>query len=229
MNTHVDITEVGLDEAIQEQLNLVSPKAMLRGNKIAARAGQQALKKYHRGKGRAMWITPGPTHGPGREQTGWYKQVAAAWATGAVSADGAQLLNGASFFAHKVTGGVIRAKRVKFLTIPLIPEAHGKTARQYAQENGTKLFTIPGVPILFRQGGNRVGDSSRSQSVLSNTIGRSKGGRKIGIAAKSKLTAVYALKKSVTQKPTPGALPDPAVYMEPYEVALITSLLEPSK
>jgi hypothetical protein len=131
------------------------------------------------------------------------------------------LLNGAQFFAHKVTGGVIRAKRVRFLTIPLIPEAHGKTARQYAQENQTRLFTIKGVGILFAKAMKGGGNTT----LTNRTVGRGRNGRRVGFEARTKLTAVYALKRSVNQKPTPGALPAPAVYVGPFEVAAIDSLL----
>jgi hypothetical protein len=218
--SEVSVSITGLTEAEALIGRLVSPKARLAANKVGARAGQQALKKYHRDKGRKMWLVPGPTHGPGRRQTGWYRQVSAAWGTANVTADGAQLINGAQFFAHKVKGGVIKAKRVRFLTIPLIPQAHGHTARTYAQENSTKLFTIKGVPILFQKGGKGT------QTILSRTAGRRRNGKRIGLEARTALTAVFALKKSVTQAPTPGALPVSEVYAQPYEVAMVTKLLE---
>lgn len=217
----INITVEGLDEAQRKVVSLVSPKRRAIANKVGARAAQQALKAYHKSKGRQMWITPGPTHGPGRRQSGWYKQVAAAWGTESVSADGAALVNGANYFAHKVRGGTIKAKRVRFLTIPLIPEAHGKTARQYAQENRVKLFTIPGTAVLFAQS-----KRSGSQSLLGRTVGRSRGGKKVGLEARTKISAVFALKRSVNQKPTPGALPESKIYVGPFEVAMIDELLK---
>lgn len=195
MSAPVIITANGLNEAQAEILALVSPKNRLRANKIGARAAQQALKAYHRTKGRKLWTTPGPTHGPGRQQSGWYKQVAAAWGTENVTADGASMVNGANYFAHKVRGGEIRAKRVKFLTIPLIPEAHGKTVQQFKEEENVGIF-------------------------------RSKSGKALLMAKKGKVTAVFALKQRVMQKPTPGALPNMPVYLVPFEEAMINAILE---
>lgn len=47
-------------------------------------------------------------------------------------------------FSHKVTGGTITAKRKKFLTIPVIPEAHGLTAKTYSKSIN-RLFAVKGV------------------------------------------------------------------------------------
>lgn len=219
------VTISGLDLEMKRLVGMISPARRLRANKIGARASQQALKKYHKEKGRKMWLTPGPTHGPGRRQSGWYKQVAAAWGTEKVTADGAGLVNGANYFSHKVRGGVIKAKRVRFLTIPVIPEAHGRTARQFAQEFQTKLFTIKGSMMLFMRGAPGIGDSKRSQSVVGRTIARSRNGRRTGLEAKSKITAIFALKRSVNQKPTPGALPSVQTYLRPFSLAMADDLL----
>lgn len=222
----VTVTISGLDLELKKVINMISPANRMRANKVGARASQQALRGYHKSKGRKLWITPGPTHGPGRRNTGWYKQVAVSWGTEKVTADGAGLVNGANYFAHKVRGGIIKAKRVRFLTIPIIPEAHGRTARQFTQEKQTKLFTIKGSMALFMRGSPRLGDSSRSQSVVGRTVGRGRNGRRIGLEAKSKITAVFALKRSVNQKPTPGALPSVATYLVPFEQAMVGELLE---
>lgn len=196
MSTNVTITAKGLDDAIAAVVGKFDAKKRAGANKVGARAAQQSLKKYHRSKGRKLWIVPGPTHGPGRTNTGWYKQVAAAWATGAISENGAQVINGAQFFAHKVTGGTIKAKRVRFLTIPLIPEAHGKTAKQFEQEEGTPLF--------------RIGRALFMSNARPGT---------------DKVTAVYALKRSVKQAPTKGALPVNDVFMDPFTKAMADYLL----
>lgn len=88
--------------------------------------------------------------------------------------------------AHKHTGGVITAKRVKFLTIPVAPEAHGRTARTLESELGIKLFVL-GT-------GDRAG-----------LFGQMAGGEQ-GVKM------YFVLKSSVTQPPDPpeGILPPEA-------------------
>lgn len=51
-------------------------------------------------------------------------------------------------FAQKLYGGTIRAKAAKALTIPLIPEAHGRFASTFEEEMGVKLFRPKGTRIL---------------------------------------------------------------------------------
>ncbi|MFO1461257.1 MAG: hypothetical protein U1G08_17875 [Verrucomicrobiota bacterium] len=85
--------------------------------------------------------------------------------------------------AQKVLGGVIRPKRVKFLTIPVAPEAYGRTARTFEAETGLKLFLL------------KVGTGKKS-AVLATARG---GG----------IQVEYLLRSSVKQSPDPAALPDP--------------------
>ena len=85
--------------------------------------------------------------------------------------------------AQKVMGGTIRPKRVKFLTIPVAPEAHGRTTRTFEAETGLKLFLL------------KVGTGKKS-AVLATARG---GGIQIE----------YVLRSSVTQSPDPTALPNP--------------------
>ena len=87
-------------------------------------------------------------------------------------------------------------KRAKFLTIPLIPEARGIRARVYSQNTGHDLFTIKGKSALFeRVGGVTTGTRGRKKQAGAKTI------------KTSTIRAVYALVRSVTLKPWPGALP----------------------
>ena len=52
--------------------------------------------------------------------------------------------------AHKHLGGTVTAKRSKFLTIPIAPEAHGRRASVLEGELGIKLFLLKGAnnPML---------------------------------------------------------------------------------
>jgi hypothetical protein len=89
--------------------------------------------------------------------------------------------------AHKHTGGTIRAKNARMLTIPVAPEAHGRRASVLEAELGIKLFLLSrdsGAPLLVGQvGGGEQG-----------------------------LKVFYALKASVFQMPDPpeGILPPEA-------------------
>ena len=57
---------------------------------------------------------------------------------------GVTFSNAAIGLAHKVTGGTIRAKRRKFLTIPIVPKAHGLRAKDYSRTI-SPLFRVKGV------------------------------------------------------------------------------------
>lgn len=89
-------------------------------------------------------------------------------------------------FSQKVFGGIIRAKRVKYLTIPLVAAAYGRSPHTFEQETGAKLFPLGGVLAVQTAGGDII--------------------------------PIYALKRSVNQKPDPTALPDPTVF----KAALLT-------
>ncbi len=83
--------------------------------------------------------------------------------------------------AQKVRGGRIVAKRARFLTIPVSPEAYGRTAETLAHEKGILLFVL-GKP-----------DGQKGVlAELSTTRG---------------IVVHYLLRRSVNQAPDPTALP----------------------
>jgi len=88
-------------------------------------------------------------------------------------------------FAQKLYGGTITAKEAGALTIPVSPEAYGRTARTFEAETGLKIF-------LVKIGG---GKGSRFENAV--------------LAAKEngKLTVEYLLTPSVDQEADPDALP----------------------
>ncbi|MFO1461878.1 MAG: hypothetical protein U1G08_21060, partial [Verrucomicrobiota bacterium] len=73
-----------------------------------------------------------------------------------------------------------------FLTIPVAPEAYGRTARTFEAETGLKLFFL------------KVGIGAGKSAVLATHRG---GGVQVE----------YVLRSSVNQAPDPTALPDPEV------------------
>jgi len=131
--------------------------------------------KYYDNLGHNLWINPSlPTHGLGRTKSRFSDNVTAGWGITSVSGSGATIANKAVGLAHKITGGTITAKKAKFLTIPIIPQAHGRRARDFVSQIGP-LFATKGCLMWKKPDGT--------------------------------ILAAYALKKSVTHKPWPGALP----------------------
>jgi hypothetical protein len=169
-------------------------------NEQGARAAINASVKYHRAFNQnGGWRGPrylGSVAGSGS----FGADVARSWKTDSVRVGGATIANDATHYAHKVTGGTIVPKRAKDLTIPLIKEAKGIRAAVYSQNSGNKLFGIPGKKALFEKiGGDRRGGTSR-------------------------IRAVYALVKSVTQKPWPDALPPDGILQDAYADAFMDGL-----
>jgi len=146
MAVSVKITTTGIDASILRMLRLQSAGV----RKIAVEAGAidavSSLREYYNLGGSRMWENPSlPTHGAGRKKTQWWRHVAGSWGSVGASSNGVTLRSkGAIGFTHKVTGGTITARRAKFLTIPIVPEAHGLTAKQYSKRIAP-LFAVKGV------------------------------------------------------------------------------------
>jgi hypothetical protein len=78
--------------------------------------------------------------------------VVLAWQTPVFESDKSFFItNIHPFLSHKITGGQIKPKRVKMLTIPLIAQARGRLAAEFQQSLGLKLFRR-GRALSFRQG-----------------------------------------------------------------------------
>lgn len=60
----------------------------------------------------------------------------------------AMVVNTHPFLSHKITGGTITPKNAKMLTIPLVPEAKGVSAREFSEA----LFIPKGKRILAMHG-----------------------------------------------------------------------------
>lgn len=137
--------------AVRKLMSAISPEGMKGINAVAAREELEHLREYHREfEGAGGWENPAlPTHGPGRKETGFGQNIARAWLTGEVSADGFTMTNNATGLAHKVRGGTISAKTAKALTIPMVPEAHGVRARDYPN----RLFIPKGKDYLMEIAG----------------------------------------------------------------------------
>lgn len=142
------------------------------------RATANDLKSHFRTKNRT------PNH-LGGKRTNFWRQVADSVQNPQVS-EGGHTVNVAinhPAIAQKLIGGEIRAKRVSFLTIPVSPEAYGRTTRTFEAETGLKLIFL------------KVGKGKTGNAVLATARGTG-------------LQIEYVLKKSVNQAADPTALPD---------------------
>jgi len=128
------ITTKGIDKVVSSMLKLQSVEVRRRAISAGAMDATEVVKKYYRDGASAMWSGTGPTHGAGRKKTQWWRGVANNWNVSKANSQGATLTNANTVgFSHKITGGTITAKRVKFLTIPVDPRAHGLTAKTFSK------------------------------------------------------------------------------------------------
>lgn len=184
-----------IDATIRDIIRSQTPATRREAYGFGAAAAAEVIRAYYSEKGDSLWINPAlPTHGPGRKKTQWWKRVESSWFVGRVTGNGAQISNGTIGLAHKVTGGTIRAKRVKFLTIPVIPEAHGVRAKDYARQY-KPLFAAKGFLM------EATDDPEKPR-------------------------AVYALRKSVTHDPWPGALPPEQGYVNAFMREAVRHIVE---
>ena len=159
-------------------------------------AALDVIKDYYAAKGRPFWVNSAlPTHGPGRKVTQWWRSTETGWfMKQQADSSSVSFENATVGLAHKVTGGTIRAKRKKFLTIPVDPKAHGLDAKTFARTIAP-LFAAKGM-LMFAD--KKTGD----------------------------VKAAYALKRSITQQPWPGALPPEASYLDAFVDGALDSLIQ---
>ncbi|QJE95966.1 hypothetical protein [Luteolibacter luteus] len=224
MKVTVSLTD-GAGPKMKRLISMLTGEQATALNAVAGRAAVLRSAEYHRiFEARGGWENPAlPTHGPGRESTGFGTKVADSWFLSVADRDGATIANDAPHLGHKVRGGKITPKRVQFLTIPVVPEAHGKRAVDYEMDYGTDLFTIKGRMGLFERA------KTGSESVINRTYGRRKNGQKIQISARGHIRMVYAFSKGVDQTPWPGALPPTGDIKKAYGVAWRRELIDKLK
>jgi hypothetical protein len=111
---------------------------------IGARATSNYLKKFYREKD-----SKEPNKLGGRRTHFWNRQVGGNVQTPKTEGDKVIVAIDNSILPHKVKGGTIKAKRTKYLTIPLIAEAYAKPARSFddlifiESKKGNKLLAKP--------------------------------------------------------------------------------------
>ena len=191
----VNVAITGAQEVKLAAIRLSAPAQRRQAVTDGGIAALNVIKGYYRAKGRPFWVNPSlPTHGPGRKVTQWWRSTETGWAMTQPNSYTASFVNGTVGLAHKVTGGTIRAKRKKFLTIPVDPKAHGLDAKTFART----------IAPLFQAKGMLMYVDEQTADVK----------------------AAYALKKSVTQRPWPGALPPESTYLDAFVNEALDSLIQ---
>jgi hypothetical protein len=191
----VNVKVTGALEAKIAAVRIASPAARREAVNDGGIAALNVIKGYYAQRGRYPWMnTSLPTHGPGRVPTQWWRSTETGWFMRQPNSFSVNFINGTIGLAHKVTGGTIRAKRKKFLTIPVDPKAHGLTAKTFSRT----------IAPLFQAKGMLMYVDEQTADVK----------------------AAYALKKSVTQRPWPGALPPQASYLDAFANEALDSLVQ---
>lgn len=190
----INIKSTGDREAKAALIRVSSPAARREATKAGGISALEVIKRYYAMGGRQKWINPAlPTHGSGRRVTQWWRSTETGWSMRQPNTYTVNFTNATIGLAHKVTGGTIRPKRKKFLTIPVTPEAHGLDAKTFSRSIAP-LFAAKGM-LMFK-------DDATGEPV-----------------------AAYALKKQVTHKPWPGALPPEASYLDAFLNDALDSLI----
>lgn len=191
----VNVAITGAQEAKLAAMRLAAPAQRKQAVNDGGVAALNVIKGYYRAKGRPFWVNSAlPTHGPGRKVTQWWRSTETGWTMKQPNSYTASFINGTVGLAHKVTGGTIRAKRKKFLTIPVDPKAHGLDAKTFART----------IAPLFQARGMLMYVDEQTADVK----------------------AAYALKKSITQRPWPGALPPESSYLDAFVNEALDSLIQ---
>jgi hypothetical protein len=130
----------------------------------------------------------------GGTRTNFWAQVARS-ANHQVLADGFELGIAHVGLRQRWQGGTIRPQKAKMLTIPAIPEAYGKRAREF---NNLRFAIIKGQPALIEAEATQIRFGKRGVKAKGSTLEASAGkARKV----------FYWLATSVYQAPDPSAMP----------------------
>lgn len=192
---NINVTITGAQEAKLAAIRLSAPAVRRQAVNDGGLAALNVIRRYYGSRGRFPWMnTSLPTHGPGRVASQWWRSTETGWSMRQPNSHAVNFINGTIGLSHKITGGTIRAKRRKFLTIPVDPKAHGLTARTFSRT----------IAPLFQAKGMLLYVDEQTADVK----------------------AAYALKKSVTHRPWPGALPPLSSYLDAFVNEALDSLIQ---
>ena len=186
---------------------------------VGARGVTSYLKKFYREKdaNEPNKLAPGRRTHFWNRRIGGNVQAPKSEGTGkvVVAIDG-------DILPHKIKGGTITAKRSKYLTIPLAPEAYGRKARRFPDlfviksKKGNLLLvkpdkssgSVPRKKFSAKKEAKRKLPKTERPKVETKTLGLKVPERETPtMQAESGFTPYYLLKKSVTQKPWPNSIP----------------------
>jgi hypothetical protein len=121
------------------------------GDIVMMQAGRDVadyLRRYHV-RFRQKW--QGDRYMAGPRSNLFWQQVVAGWQDPVLSGKRVAITNTFGLLKWKTTGGTITPKRAKMLTIPLVPDAKGFSAAEFAADEGTPLFRV-GNALMRRVG-----------------------------------------------------------------------------
>lgn len=195
MKLNVNVTD-GASPVLKKVIAMLSGPERTALNEQGGRASVVEAIAYHREYQAAGKWKGGGYLGSNGDSGRFGENIANGWHFRSATDGDAIIDNDAAYFRHKVLGGkILPTGGRKFLTIPLIAEARGMTARGYSDTYG-KLFCVKGKRALFeRVGGATTGARGRKNQAGASSIQR------------STIRAVFALVRSVTHNPWPGAMP----------------------
>lgn len=148
--------------------------------------GRSAMQTYRRHLFALNRSRPNALGGP---RTNFYENAARGTQFQEV-ADGVIVSINQIGIRQRIVGGTIRPRTKKFLTIPVVPEAHGKRASEF-----------PGLVLMFDRNGRPIGLGEKDIT-QAGAIG---GGRRTSAA--SGIRMIFRLARSVTQQPDPTVVP----------------------
>ena len=187
--------------------------------KVGARGVTNYLKKFYREKDAKE---PNKL-APGRRTHFWNRRIGGSVQAPKSEGTGKVVVAITSdILPHKVKGGTITAKRAKYLTIPIAPEAYARKAGRFPDlfviksKKGNLLLVKPDTPSgnVPRQKFNAKKEAKRK---LPKTERPKREYKPLGLKVperetptmekESGFTPYYLLRKSVTQKPWPNSIP----------------------
>ena len=187
--------------------------------KVGARGVTNYLKKFYREKDAKE---PNKL-APGRRTHFWNRRIGGSVQAPKSEGTGKVVVAiNSDILPHKVKGGTITAKRAKYLTIPIAPEAYARKAGRFPDlfviksKKGNLLLVKPDTPSgnVPRQKFNAKKEAKRK---LPKTERPKREYKPLGLKVperetptmekESGFTPYYLLRKSVTQKPWPNSIP----------------------
>jgi hypothetical protein len=136
MAIDIDIT---IDDKATKSINalneLLAPSNRANVMLVAGQAAKLGMQEYYNDFNlKGGWLNKSlPTHGPGRKSSGFGNLITEGWNVSKADANGFTLNNGAPWFGSKLKDWVQTPKKT-WITIPLVPEAHGVRARDFPGE-----------------------------------------------------------------------------------------------